>query len=189
MGADAKGPRLIVIDGYNVIRRTPRLAAAERISLEVGRAALIGLVQERYRCAPHHVIVVFDGAGERETTQAIPRLPRGQVIYSARGATADSVIQRVTTEPHPSGLPAVVISNDMQVRSDATEAGASAASVESLGRRLNEPDRYRRKQEAHRAFLRDQWRRESEDAPSGPRAGNPHRAPRRSRKYTTRDLP
>lgn len=189
MGADAIGPRLIVVDAYNVIRRTPRLAAAERISLEAGRAALIALVTQHYRCTPHHVMIVFDGAGDRETTQAAPRLPRGQVIYSARGVSADSVIQRITAEPHPSGLPVVVVSDDMGVRADVIGAGASAASVEALSRRLDAPDKYRRRQEAHRAFLRDQWRRETEDTPRGPRKGNPRKTPRRSRRESARDLP
>ncbi|MGH2486881.1 MAG: NYN domain-containing protein [Ktedonobacterales bacterium] len=194
MGAEAIGPRLIVIDGYNVIRRTPRLAAAERNSLEAGRAALIALVMERYRRTPHHVIIVFDGAGECETSQAIPRLARGQVIYSARGVSADSVIGRVTMESHAHGLPTVVVSNDMQVRADAMGAGASAADADALGDRLNEPDKYRRRQETHRAFLRDQWRRENDEAPRGPRTGNPRKGnprktPRRPRQDSARDCP
>ncbi|HKV83751.1 MAG TPA: NYN domain-containing protein [Ktedonobacterales bacterium] len=189
MGADGIGPRLIVIDGYNMIRRTPRLAAAERNSLEAGRAALIALVTQRYRCTPHHVMIVFDGDGDDETTQAIPRLPRGRVIYSARGVSADSVIQRFTTEQGPGDPPAIVVSDDMGVRADATGAGASAASVEALSRRLDEPDKYRRRQETHRAFLRDQLRRETEDAPRRPRKGNPRKTPRRPRQEPTRDLP
>ena len=44
MTSNAVGPKLILIDGYNVIRRTPGLAAAERVSLATGREALIAQV-------------------------------------------------------------------------------------------------------------------------------------------------
>src|SRR5579871_1949325 len=72
------GPRTILIDGYNAIRRTPSLAAAERISLEEGRAALLVQVVARYRATPHTVIVVFDGSGETEHSEPLARRTRGR---------------------------------------------------------------------------------------------------------------
>lgn len=54
-------PRTILVDGYNVIRNTAGLAAAEHISLQHGREALLQQIAARYRHTPHRVIVVFDG--------------------------------------------------------------------------------------------------------------------------------
>src|SRR5262245_2928996 len=63
-------PQTILIDGYNVIRRTPALAAAERQSLAGGRDALLTALSATYRHTAHRVVVVFDGDGAAETSEA-----------------------------------------------------------------------------------------------------------------------
>ena len=82
------GPRTILIDGYNAIRRTPSLAAAECISLDAGRTALLVQVIAHYRPTPHTVIVVFDGDGETERSEPIARRTRGRVVFSRRAESS-----------------------------------------------------------------------------------------------------
>lgn len=131
------GPRTILVDGYNVIRNLPGLMAAERSSLHDGRETLLKQIASRYRHTPHRVIVVFDGDGPAETRQALPGLPRGQVIYSRRGESADSVIQRLSAEERAAGAECVAVSDDFEVRSGVQANGGKGARVNDLGRQLN----------------------------------------------------
>lgn len=182
MSASSSGPKLILVDGYNVIRRTPGLAVADRGSLAAGREALITRVKDRYRTSPHHVVIVFDGDGDRERAEPIHRMPRGKIVYTARGESADSVITRLSGEERTAGREVVCVSDDMGVRRDVSQRGGRSASVEDLARALNEPDPYRRKQDTHRRAVRDLWRRDADDdIPHAPRSGNPRRAPKRTR--------
>ena len=127
------------------------------------------------------MVIVFDGDGDRERTEPIARMPRGRIIYTARGETADATITRLGREQCDASLTVVIVSDDTEVRGGVSRNGGRSASVSDLARKLNEPDRYRRKQETHRRAIREQWRRDDEDAPRGPRTGNPHKAPKRTR--------
>ncbi len=161
-GERVLGPRTILIDGYNVIRRTPSLAAAERSSLEAGRAALLAQVIARYRPTPHTVIVVFDGDGETERTEPIARRTRGRVIFTRRAETADAVLVRIAAEERSRGMDLMVATDDAEVRRAVMGAGGEVASVEELHRRLNAPPKHLARQARHRAYLRAKWALESE---------------------------
>src|SRR2546430_8327123 len=52
-----------LIDGYNVIRRSPELSSREMVSLEEGRQALCELLSATARASGDAFTVVFDGAG------------------------------------------------------------------------------------------------------------------------------
>ncbi|MGH2514360.1 MAG: NYN domain-containing protein [Ktedonobacterales bacterium] len=151
------GPLLILIDGYNVIRNVPGLAAAERCGLEAGRDALMRQVRARYRHTPHRVVIVFDGAGDTESIQALARMPRGQVVFTRRGDTADSAIQRRAEVERAAGGAVQVCSDDIEVRSGVSSVGGSALSVGELAETLNAPDRYQRRLHLTRQFQRRQW--------------------------------
>lgn len=173
------GPRTILIDGYNVIKNTPGLAAAERVSLETGRNTLLGQLRAKYRHTPHSVIVVFDGDGEVECTQAFPGFDRGRVIFTQYRETADDAIRRLAAVECERGREIVVVSNDGEVRQSAGGAGHLAASAGELAQRLNAPDRYQQKQARHRMHVRGQWEADASGARS--RSGNPKRGPKRKR--------
>lgn len=174
------GPRTILIDGYNVIRNIPALAVAERLSLRDGREALLAQVIARYRHTPHRVVVVFDGDGSAETTHPIPRMSRGQIIFTRRGELADAVIQRLASAECEPDL-VVVATNDLEVRTSVEQCGGSAARVDALAARLNEPPTYQRRLARHRAYVRQQWQPTEDDTPSARRGGNPRRASKRQR--------
>ncbi|MDE2449548.1 MAG: NYN domain-containing protein [Gammaproteobacteria bacterium] len=182
-------PRLILIDGYNVIRNTPGLAAADRASLAAGRDGLLQRVVATYRHTPHRVIVVFDGDRQTETIVALPGRARGQVIYTPHGVTADVKIERLAVEAEARGERVTAVSGDFEVRLGATQAGARSARPEELAGRLNQPSRDLAKRARHRAAVRAQLDARDEDqegqdarGPGGGRKkGNPRRSPRRRR--------
>jgi uncharacterized protein len=177
------GPKLILIDGYNVIRNTPGLVVAERVSIAHGRDSLLAQVQAKFLQTSHRVIVVFDGDGQTETRQALTRLPGGQVIYSRRGETADSVIQRLTAaEKAKNGGEIVVCTNDLAVQMQTAEEGASAAEVAEFMRAINAPPNGLRKRLQRSAYSRRQSELEAEGIyPQRPKKGNPRKAPKSQR--------
>lgn len=172
-------PLLILIDGYNVIKNVPGLAAAERQSLEAGRDALVQQIRARYRQTPHRVVVVFDGAGDTERVSPIARMPRGQIVFTRSGESADRVIQRRAAEERASGATVYICSNDLEVRTGAAAVGGHAVSVRQLAERLSAPDRHQRRLSLTRQYLKRQWN--ADDEAHTPRArGSRRRAKHRA---------
>jgi uncharacterized protein len=173
MGRLVMGPQTILVDGYNVIRNLPGLAAAERISLHNGRETLLRQIAARYRHTPHRVIVVFDGNGEAESTYALPGMTRGQIIYSRAGENADQVIRRLSEQERAAGADCVAVSDDFEIRTGVQATGGKGAGVQDLAERLNEPSKYQRRQYQHRAYLQQQWRKDGDSEHQGPISNKP----------------
>ena len=181
MEADIE-PKTLLVDGYNVIKNTPALLAAERRqSLAAARDALITLVRGKYRQTPHRVVVVFDGDGPCETTHPIAKMPRGQIVFSQRGEKADAVIARLCDRESAAGARVVMCSNDLEVRASATTTGGQAVHVHEMAQALNAPPNDLRIRAQTRQFIRTQWERDGDDA-SPSRKGNPKRAPKSKRR-------
>src|SRR5215813_13692452 len=88
-------PKIILIDGYNVIKNTPGLLAVERQSLAAARDALVRQLIAKYRHTPHQVVVVFDAQQVRQTEEHVQRI---KLIYTCLGESADLVIARLAQE-------------------------------------------------------------------------------------------
>lgn len=169
----------ILVDGYNVIRNTPGMAAAEKLSLEAGREALRTQIVARYRHTPHRVIVVFDGDGPAETVTALRGMARGQVVFTRHGETADSAIARLATRERRDGVEVVCVSDDLEVRTTVSALGGSAARVGDLAAQLNAPDRHTRKRYQHRAHVRAELDADADEDAAG--WGNRRRRPGRGK--------
>jgi predicted RNA-binding protein with PIN domain len=171
---------LILIDGYNVIRRTPALAAAERGGLAAGREALISRVVARYRGTPHRVIVVFDGQGPAETTYPLRCGVGSTQVFSASNTTADAVIGQLVEQARTDwGEHIRVVSDDWEVGRNAEIFGAQTSSANALARDLAQAPRHLHHRAQHHDYLR---RREREDERERPPKGNAHKSPRRPRR-------
>jgi hypothetical protein len=121
----------ILVDGYNVIRRLPELAAVERAEgLAAGREALCAHLRAYRRARGHAVTVVFDGARGGEESRGAGGLT---VHFSRAGETADAVIARLL-EGRGGGV--VVVSSDAAVAALAERAGGTAVTAEEFGARL-----------------------------------------------------
>jgi len=115
---------LLIIDGYNLIRRVPVLARAESLSLETGRSRLFECLA-RYRSRTgHRILVVFDGAPGGEAWRGV----------EARYHTPadDLIVARA-------GPGALVVTSDREVASRAQARGALICTSEEFGRRLFMP--------------------------------------------------
>lgn len=159
------GPVRWLVDGYNVIRRAPALAALERDSLEAGRAALCRLLGDVSRRSGDRFVVVFDGTRSGGTGPGSPGLA---VVFSSARETADRVLARLAAGG------GAVVSNDREVRAAAARAGAVPISADDfLARieRLGVPDDPRPEGGAD----------DEEDARQEPKRGNPRRLPRKAR--------
>ncbi len=116
----------IIIDGYNLIRQSDRLAMLDRKTLQAGRDALIDMLAA-YRSIKHHrITVVFDGS--RAVCDCPPRdCIRGvNVIFSRCGELADTVIKRMAETERDK---AVVVSSDRDVARHA--AGFGCVTIDS----------------------------------------------------------
>jgi predicted RNA-binding protein with PIN domain len=179
------GSRVILVDGYNVIRHAPELLAAERRSLASGREALLAQIRAAYQRAPHRVIVIFDGDGPAETRSALAGLAHGQVIYTAHSVTADAVIVRLAGEERLHASDVVVVTRDAELRLHASQYGAAPARPDELRRKVHNAPRDVAQRARHRAAIRSAWELDADgdDERSAPdrRRGNPRKAPRRRR--------
>lgn len=179
-------PTTYLVDGYNVIRRTPRFAAAERHSLEGGRDALLEELRQHFRQSAHNAVVVFDGAGADETSETLKRC-RVRVVFSRAGESADAVIQRLAGDIAVTGRIVTVISDDLDIRLGVRESGGEVIGTQALARQLGAPDRYHEKRMRHVGYVRERQRAEQDEPTSTRRSGNPRRRPRGQRDSVRRE--
>lgn len=123
----------IIIDGYNLIRQSPELAALDRQDLQLGREALVDLLAAYKKVKAHKITVVFDGS-------AVPGLYGGRdrakgiaIRYSSGGESADDVIRRMVRREHSKAL---VVSSDREVMDAAEAAGATAMPAPAFEEKL-----------------------------------------------------
>jgi predicted RNA-binding protein with PIN domain len=88
----------ILIDGYNLIRRVPELAEADRQDLQEGRDLLISQLAAYRSGKGHRITVVFDGAGSVHLGGSSEKVKGVSVIYAPQGRTADDVIRKMCAE-------------------------------------------------------------------------------------------
>jgi len=164
-----------LVDGYNVIRRSPELAAHERQALEAGRVALCRLLGRAARASGDEFIVVFDGAQGGGTASGGAGV---RVVFSSARESADRVLARMA----PGG--GAVVSNDREVRRAAARAGAIAITTdELLGRlaRLSGSPEAQPSGIARGEATETEEGDEEEEQPRGPKKGNPRRLSKKAR--------
>ncbi|PYM76740.1 MAG: hypothetical protein DME10_00030 [Candidatus Rokuibacteriota bacterium] len=142
-----------LIDGYNVIRRSPELSSREMVSLEEGRQALCKLLSATARASGDAFTVVFDGAGSGGTGSGRVGVT---VVFSSARENADRVLIRLARQG------GAVVSNDREVRQSVARAGAVVV-------------------RAPAADLLDANLKDEEETPRGPRKGNPRRLGKKAR--------
>ena len=118
--------QVLIVDGYNVIRNNDRYAYLG-IDYESGEGwNKAREAQEHYeRCT-----VVFDAAGNPDSTGTPVRKAGIDVVFSPAGVSADSVIERLAHDARESGFEVVVVSSDFTIQ--ATVFGGGVASLSSL---------------------------------------------------------
>jgi hypothetical protein len=158
--------RLVLVDGYNLIKNDPMLSAIEARSLEAGRRALVSRLLTSLNLHANDITVVFDGSALPLPLPSAERYGAVNVIFSRQGETADAVIKRMIAAAAP-GRPLLLLSDDRELRSAVQAHGGVAGGA---------ADRARPRPTGHLA---------SKDGDEPPRnkekKGNPRRAKRRAR--------
>jgi len=115
-------PLHIIIDGYNLIRRSPSLSSIDRQDLQWGREALIDRLAAYLRIKKHPITVVFDAAAAPSFYHANKKVKGIAIRFSRSGETADTEIERIASREREKAL---VVSSDREVLSYATAHGAA----------------------------------------------------------------
>jgi hypothetical protein len=157
-----------LVDGYNVVRQAPELAALERRGLEAARAALLQRLAGAARRSGDSFTVVFDGAGRGGSGLGAPGV---RVIFSSAREDADRVLARLAREG------GVVVSSDRAVRAAAGRAGAVSVSARDFLARLDAP----REAPAGETAPEDDDEEDGEARRPGPKKGNPRRRSKKER--------
>ncbi|MFV1957746.1 MAG: NYN domain-containing protein [bacterium] len=116
----------ILVDGYNLIRRIPELALADREDLERGRDALVDALSQYRSGRGHKITVVFDGADSYSQGGGVEKVRGIAVIYSRHGRSADDVIISMCRE----GNADLLVTADSDLRRKADDSGVPSAHPE-----------------------------------------------------------
>lgn len=116
--------RLIIVDGYNVIHRTPQLRPGDGRSLREAREKLVNLLSWMMGGESVRYLVVFDGA---EAGGPDERDGRIEVRFSRPPLSADDVIRRVVEEQVGRVDRVTVVTADLEVARHARAMGADVS--------------------------------------------------------------
>jgi predicted RNA-binding protein with PIN domain len=163
--------RIVLVDGYNLIKNDPALSVIEVRSLEAGRRALISRLLTTFNLQANDVTVVFDGSNVPLPAPSSERHGQVRVIFSRQGETADTVIKRLAAAAPPDRQ-VVLLSDDRELRSAVQARGAIVGGAAQRARPRATPVTWRKDDPAGN----DSAPRRQE------KKGNPRRAKKRDRR-------
>jgi predicted RNA-binding protein with PIN domain len=125
-----KKKRIIVLDGYNVIRRIPRLQEQDRRSLEAGRDMLCRLCVnwKSKKAEVTQLVIVFDGDSSVDGVSSYQAGAGTRVVFTRTGEKADARILAIIDE-NPASAEYTVVSDDGEVVCKSRLLGAKVMSV------------------------------------------------------------
>jgi len=116
--------RLIVIDGYNLIHRSPALRPGPERTLEQARDKLLNLLAWAYGAGDARFLVVFDGAERRGADEPQGRV---EVRFSRPPEKADDLIRHIVEDQIDRVDRLTVVTADLEVARHARAMGADIA--------------------------------------------------------------
>ncbi|HZU66176.1 MAG TPA: NYN domain-containing protein [Ktedonobacteraceae bacterium] len=146
--------RVILVDGYNIIKRSPSFHALRARNLEAARQQLIHQLANYYRHTPHEVTVVFDGSDAREQVLHERRI---RIIYSRYGETADSVIARLAVAARAEGRQVEMYSDDREVQQATAQQGSEVRTSVQLTGQFYAAPRDETRRARHRIAMRKKY--------------------------------
>jgi len=129
---------MLIVDGYNMIRRVARFKKAENSSLREGRERLLLELEDYGAKIGFDILVVFDGSGRPHdyNLQERERFAGIDIMFSKKGESADMAIireiRRIKKDKESVPIDIILVSNDIAIRNDAVELGANTMSIEFL---------------------------------------------------------
>ena len=134
--------RVLIVDGYNVIRNNARYAS-DQPDFEGGSARneprdlLVSDVALYASGDFERATVVFDGSGNPSSTGEPTRTLGVDVVFSPAGVSADSVIEKLAYRARAQGLEVVVVSSDFAVQSTVFGGGVTRMSAAAFAQYSN----------------------------------------------------
>ena len=119
--------RTIVIDGYNLILRSPAFRPDDRRDLAGARDKLVNLLSWAVGRGEVDFIVVFDGAETGLGPARSSKSGRIAVRFSTPPEKADQLIGEIVEELEDRGRTVTVVTSDLEVARHARTHGASVA--------------------------------------------------------------
>ena len=116
--------RLVIVDGYNLILRSPRLKPGAGRTLRESRDKLVNLLSWMMGANDSRFVVVFDGAEAAGRDEASGRV---QVLYSRPPEKADDVIRRLVEKKVGGDEHITVVTADIEVARHARAMGADVS--------------------------------------------------------------
>jgi predicted RNA-binding protein with PIN domain len=125
--------RIILLDGYNVIRRIPRLQEQDRRSLEAGREMLCRLCVnwKSKKAEVSQLIIVFDGDSSVDGVSSYQAGAGTRVVFTRTGEKADTRILAIIEED-PASAEYTVVSDDGEVVHKSRLLGAKVMPVQAF---------------------------------------------------------
>lgn len=116
--------RIVIVDGYNLILRTPKLQPGDGRTLRESREKLVNLLSWAMGGDQVKFIVVFDGTRETGQTEKSARV---EVVFSKPPHSADDVIRDLVEQHTNDDRPVTVVTADLEVARQARAMGADIA--------------------------------------------------------------
>jgi predicted RNA-binding protein with PIN domain len=107
--------KVLLVDGYNVIRLTPPYRHLAEDDLDSARVALISDVAA-YACGEWHATIVFDGGNNPQSTGEPHETSGVTVVFSRFGTEADTVVESLARVARERGDHVEVVTSDAQTQ-------------------------------------------------------------------------
>ena len=121
--------RWVLVDGYSLVHAWPELQKLAGRRLEQRRDTLVRILRQYADHERCRLTVVFDGYAAKHKPEVDEPGHGIEVVFSARGKTADDVIERVVGQAHHRER-ILVVSSDNMVRQTCETLGAHTTSAE-----------------------------------------------------------
>ena len=123
----------IIIDGYNLIRRSSSLSTLDQQDMQLGRETLLDTLETYKRIKRHKITVVFDGTNASPFALQKNQIKGIKVKFSRSGETADTVIKRMAVSEREKAL---VVSSDLDLVNFAASMGAATISSSAFEEKI-----------------------------------------------------
>ena len=140
--------RTIIIDGYNLILRSPAFRPDDRRDLAMAREKLVNLLSWTVGKGQAEFIVIFDGSETAFGSRRTERSGTVTVRFSTPPQSADDLIRQIVEEYTDNEVKVTVVTADVEVASHARACGASVVISDIFAASLF-PDRAKDEVERH----------------------------------------
>lgn len=129
--------RLVIVDGYNVLRTAERYSLQARYDFDSARARLVSDVAA-FVGAGERAIVVFDGAQNPASDGSPHEVAGVTVVFSAYGRDADTTIEEIIAQKRTAGDKVLLVTSDQTLQWTTMGAKVTRMSSAEFGRELAE---------------------------------------------------